>query len=347
MKITVNSSINYDIILDDSILNDFGALAVERFGVSKAVVVTDTNVAPLYLSHLKNSLANSGFTVEDFIVEAGEKSKNIDTFESLLTFLSDNSINKGDLLVALGGGVVSDLTGFAASCYLRGMPYATVATSLLAAVDASIGGKTAIDHAGKKNNVGTFYPPHLVMIDTALFKSLPIEELQNGLVEAIKSAALYDVELFDKLCEPIVEEDYKYLIEHSLLVKKYFVEQDERDNGLRQLLNLGHTLGHAIEAESGYSISHGIAVAAGMVHILDCGERDGLCKSGLSERIKKSLDAQGVDYSLPYPVQQLLPHIIGDKKIRKSNITLAMIEDIGKPFLHKISLQDATKFFIR
>ncbi len=345
MIITVNSSVKYDIILGEGILSHFGKTAAELFGSSKVVIVTDNNVAKNYLESLSNSLKTAGFQVYDFIIEAGEGSKNMQSFERLVSYLCELSINKGDLLVALGGGVVSDLTGFVASCYLRGMPYATVATSFLAAVDASIGGKTAIDHAGQKNNVGSFYPPHLVMIDTELFKTLPSEELQNGLVEAIKSGALLDEALFEKLSIGVTEQDYQYIIERSLLVKRHYVEQDEKDNGLRQLLNLGHTLGHAIEAQSGYNISHGVAVAAGMVSIIESSEKMGLTKNGVTERIKTALAAQGVEYSMPYKIDDLLPHLAGDKKMRKSSLTLALLKDIAQPFLHKIDIKALDGFF--
>ncbi len=345
MIITVNSSKKYDIVLDSGVLSQFGTIAAETFSPSKAVIVTDDNVAPLYLKSLSDSLASAGFEVLSFIIAAGESSKSMSTFEQLLSFLCEKSVNKGDLLVALGGGVVSDLTGFVACCYLRGMPYATVATSMLAAVDASIGGKTAIDHAGQKNNIGAFYPPHLVMIDTDLFKTLPRVEIQNGLVEAIKSGVLLDGELFNRLCKAVDEKDYLYIIERSLLVKKHYVEEDELDNGSRQLLNLGHTLGHAIEAESGYTIFHGMAVAAGMVAILSCSESLGLTKAGVTEKIKTSLSAQGVGYDLPYSMDRLLPHLAGDKKMRKSSLSLALLEDIAKPFLHRIEITATQDFF--
>ncbi len=344
MIISVNTSLKYDIVLDSGVLSTFGEIAADLFKPSKVVIVTDSNVAPLYLDSLSSSLALSGFDVKHYIFPAGEHSKSLLTLEKLLSFLSENSINKGDLLVALGGGVVSDLTGFAASCYLRGMPYATIATSFLAAVDASIGGKTAIDHAGQKNNVGAFYPPHLVMIDTLLFKTLPPADLQNGIVEAIKSGALLDEELFNFFLNPIGIDDYKYIIERSLLVKKHYVEQDEHDNGLRQLLNLGHTLGHAIEAQSGYTVAHGLAVAAGMVAILRCSEAVDLTKKGVTARIESALTAQGIDYSLPYPMQLLIPHIAGDKKVRKTSLNFALIKDIGDAFLHNIELSDVASF---
>ncbi len=344
MIISVNTSRNYDIMLDSNIVTKFGGIAADIFGCSKAVIVTDSNVASLYLDKLSNSLTDAGFKVINFVFPAGENNKSLATLDKLLTFLTENMINKGDLLVALGGGIVSDLTGFAASCYLRGMPYATVATSLLAAVDASIGGKTAVDHAGQKNNVGAFYPPYFVMIDTDLLTTLPEQELKNGLVEAIKSGALLDAELFNRFLKPINNEDYTYIIERSLLVKRHYVEQDELDNGLRQLLNLGHTLGHAIEAESGYSIPHGQAVAAGMVAILRSGEAAGLTKKGVSLLVENVLSAQGVEYTLPYPIDKLVPHIAGDKKMRKSSLSLALLEDIGQAFVHKIALSDVRDF---
>ncbi len=346
MTLTVNSSIKYDIFVSNGILSEFGEIAARTFKPSRVVVITDTNVEPLYAATLSDSLQSGGFEVLGYIFEAGEHQKNLDTFANIVTFLTENNINKGDLLGALGGGVVSDLVGFVARSYLRGMPYATVTTSLLAAVDASIGGKTAVDHAGQKNNVGAFYPPHLVMCDTDLLKTLPIAELQNGLTEAIKSGALLDKELFEYLETPADELDYNYIIERSLKVKRYYVERDELDNGDRQLLNLGHTLGHAIEAESRYAISHGRAVAVGMVEITRCSERLGLTTKGVSQRLRTALEAHGIDCALPYPIDQLLPHLVNDKKMRKSSLSLALLKDIGEPFLHKISVSELRNFFI-
>ncbi len=346
MTLTVNGSVKYDIMIEGGILEGFGEVAARIFQPSRVVIITDTNVEPLYAAKLSNSLETAGFEVFGYVFEAGENQKNLKTFENIITFLIENSINKGDLLVALGGGVVSDLVGFVASCYLRGMPYATVTTTLLAAVDASIGGKTAVDHAGQKNNIGAFYPPHFVMCDTDLLGTLPLDELNNGLVEAIKSAILLDPELFDYLSKKQEKPDYSYIIERSLLVKRHYVEQDERDNGLRQLLNLGHTLAHAIEAESGYSIPHGRAVAAGLLEIVRCSEYHGLTEKGLADNILNVFSTNGINSTLPYPIETLLPHLVNDKKARKSSLTLALVRAVGDPFLHKIEMDELKQFFI-
>ncbi len=345
MTLTVNGSVRYDIMIEGGILDRFGEVAAGIFQPSRVVIITDSNVEPLYAARLSSSLTAAEFEVFDYVFEAGEKQKNLTTFENIITFLIENSINKGDLLVALGGGVVSDLVGFVASVYLRGMPYATVTTTLLAAVDASIGGKTAVDHAGQKNNIGAFYPPHFVMCDTDLLGTLPVEELNNGLVEAIKSAVLLDPELYDYLSKTHDKIDFSYIIERSLLVKRHYVEQDERDNGLRQLLNLGHTLAHAIEAESGYTIPHGRAVAAGMIEILRCSERHGLTDKEVTNRIQSVFSTNGIDTTLPYPIKTLLPHLVNDKKARKRSLTLALVRNIGDPFLHKVDMGKLEDFF--
>ncbi len=345
MKLTVNGSTTYDIYVDSGIINNVGEYLSAVTKPSKIVVVSDDNVMPLYGEAVRKSLENSGFSVLQFVFPSGEASKNFDTLARLLAFLTENAVNRADMLLALGGGVVSDLTGFAASCYLRSIKYATVTTTMLAAVDASIGGKTAIDHAGQKNNVGAFYLPSLVVCDTDCLDTLDISELKGGIVEAIKTALLHDEELFEKLSSPISKDDYAKIIIDCLKIKKFFVEQDERDTGLRQLLNLGHTLGHAIEAESAYCVPHGFAVASGLVAITNASEYHGLTEKGTAEKIEKALSAHGIPYSLPYDIKKLLSHLSKDKKTQGSNISLALLKNVAQPFLHKVPVSELPAFF--
>ncbi len=346
MKLTVNTSVSYDILIEAGASAQLPDLLCGITQVNCAVIVSDDNVFTLYGQQTVQTLESAGFKVFSYIIGAGEEQKNLTTLSNLLAFLTENAINKGDILIALGGGVVSDLTGFAASCYLRGIKYATVTTTLLAAVDASVGGKTAVDHAGQKNNVGAFYPPHLVVCDTEQLKTLPKQELQNGLVEAIKSGLLHDHTLFEELCRPLDSDKLEQIIYKSLCVKRYFVEQDEKDNGARQLLNLGHTLGHAIEAESGYKVAHGAAVAAGLVAIVKAAEKRELTVPGLTADIIKSFEVHGIEYQLPYSFNQLVPHISKDKKTRGKQITLALIKDVADPFLYKIDVAEVGDFFL-
>lgn len=296
----------------------------------RATVVTDTNVAPLYLETLSESLAAQGFSTLSFTMPAGEASKNGATYLALLEFLAEEQVTRSDVLLALGGGVVGDLCGFAAATYLRGVDYVQVPTTLLAAVDSSVGGKTAIDLAAGKNLAGAFYQPIAVFCDLQTFETLPDAVFSDGCAEMIKYGMLGSSELLDCMAREDFCAQLEELVAHCVGMKRDLVERDERDHGDRQLLNLGHTIGHAIEACSDYAVTHGQAVAIGMAIITRAAVHRGLCPVAALE----NLEALLLRYNLPnrtnYPAKVLFAAALGDKKREGDALTIIVPSALGK-----------------
>lgn len=298
--------------------------------IKKIFLVSETNVAPLYLEKTKKSLEDAGFEVVEYVYEAGEKSKNLSEVAKMLGVLAENGFTRTDAVVALGGGVTTDMAGFAASIYLRGIKVYQIATTLLAQVDASVGGKTGVDLKEGKNLVGAFHQPSLVICDVDLLKSLSDEVFAEGMAEVIKYAFISDKDLYEKLKNKIGKNspELEDVVARCVELKAYVVEQDELDNGLRQTLNFGHTLGHAIERNSNFTVSHGYAVAKGMAMI----SRKSPIYNELVDMIKL--------YDLPYEddstFEDLLGGIMNDKKKRGSKITVVLVNEIGKAELKTI-----------
>jgi 3-dehydroquinate synthase len=254
---------------------------------------------------------------------AGEESKNGEQYFRILNFLAENEITRGDLLIALGGGVVGDMTGFVAATYLRGVAYIQVPTTLLAMVDSSVGGKTAIDLPSGKNLVGAFYQPAMVLCDISALDSLPRDIFIDGCAEVIKYAVLYDADLFEHLMQFGLQFDKEYVIARCVTLKRDVVEVDEFDTGARQLLNLGHTVGHSIEKNSNFTITHGKAVAIGMAIVCrSCGCQD-------SSRILDLLIRFGLPVHTGFSAEILYNHALSDKKRSSNTITLVIPLAIG------------------
>lgn len=262
MKITVSTSTGeYPVITGRGLLDRFASLAgVPREG-TKAAVITDDNVAPLYLSRLLASLPEG---TPCYVVPHGEQSKNWELAGKLLDWLASVDFCRDDTVIALGGGVVGDLAGFVAGVYMRGVPYVQVPTTLLAAIDSSVGGKTAVDLKAGKNLAGRIYPPRAVICDLDTLSSLPKSEWKCGLGEAVKYAVLEGGEIFDLMTQGIDDSNLERLVDLCVDCKRRVVEEDENENGTRRLLNLGHTVGHAIETESALGFPHGVCVAMGI-----------------------------------------------------------------------------------
>lgn len=302
----------------------------------KAVIVADTNVAPLYGVNLLQRLKNSGIDADIYVFPAGESSKSHGELLKIYDYLSSLNITRNDFIIALGGGVTGDLAGFAASTYLRGLNLIQVPTSLLAMVDSSIGGKVAVNLPAGKNLVGSFYQPEAVLIDPVLLNTLPDRHFSDGMAEVIKYGCISDINLFCMLEELNGREEAMKNIEEIIFrcctVKKDVVEQDENETGLRMILNFGHTFGHAIEKCFGYrTYTHGEAVAMGMAFISELSYITGFCKKDTAERINRLL----LNFSLPVDFPDLKPEdvynaVIKDKKARTGIINLILIEDIGK-----------------
>ena len=262
--VTVNASKRYDIKIGSGLLATLGAEAAVLGKAEKVCIVSDSNVFPLYGKTAEDSLKSAGFSVVSFVFPAGEESKNGNTYLELLGFLAENQLTRSDMIVALGGGVVGDLAGFAAATFLRGIRFIQIPTTLLAAVDSSVGGKTAIDLPAGKNLAGAFCQPSLVLCDTDCLNTLPPEIFRDGCAEVIKYGILYDAEFFDSLCRDGLNFDREAVIARCVELKRDVVMEDEFDTGARMKLNLGHTVGHGVEAASRFSLSHGASVAIGM-----------------------------------------------------------------------------------
>ncbi len=326
--VRVNASRAYDVGIGPGLLNRLGPEIAARLRPQKICLVTDSRVAPLYAARAVESWTPVAETVT-YTIPAGEASKNGQEYLSLLSFLAGEKLTRSDCLVALGGGVVGDLTGFAAATYLRGIAYAQVPTTLLAAVDSSVGGKTAIDLPEGKNLAGAFYQPSLVLCDTDTLNTLPEVVFRDGCAEVIKYGVLYDPALFAHLEEKGLGFDREAVIARCVELKRDVVAQDEFDRGQRQKLNLGHTVGHGVEARSGFTISHGKAVAIGMAIVSRAAAKMGLCQTADRDRILAVLERFSLPVSTAIPPEELAKAALSDKKRAGDTVNLILPAAIG------------------
>ena len=328
--ITVSASRTYDIRIGHGLLTTLGE-AVRGLGkVEKVFLVSDTQVYPVYGGAAEASLKAAGYSVSSFVFPAGEESKNGETFLKLLNALAQAGLSRSDLLVALGGGVVGDLAGFSAACYLRGIRFVQIPTTLLAAVDSSVGGKTAIDLPAGKNLAGAFYQPSLVLCDLDALDTLPEDIFRDGCAEVIKYGVLYDPELFSQLEISGLNFDREAVIARCVALKRDVVMEDEKDTGSRMKLNLGHTFGHAVEAHSRFTLSHGKSVAIGLAIIARASASMGICSEADAARIVSVLKAFGLPVQTQYTAEALLPYLLSDKKRSGGTVNLILPEAIGR-----------------
>ncbi len=343
--INVEANKKYDVVVGAGLLNRCGEIIKDITGVCRAAVITDSNVSRLYLNRVLKSLNSAGFDAEGFEFKAGESSKNIETLSEILEFLAANNYTRSDIIVALGGGVVGDIAGFAAAVYLRGVRFIQLPTTMLAMVDSSVGGKTGIDLTSGKNLAGAFYQPEIVLADTDTIKTLDKEELANGYAEAIKYGAIFDKQLFELFDDDIDDAMLELAIAKCIEHKARVVKNDEFDHGERKLLNLGHTIGHAIENCSGYTISHGHAVAMGMAMIARACEKMGKCEVGTAKRIENMLIKHNLPIDCPpYEDKELYYAALGDKKREGGYITLIIPEKIGESVLYKEKVENLINY---
>ncbi len=321
--VTVSASKTYEIKIAPGLLHTLGEEARIFKKAEKVCIVSESNVWPLYGDTAQSSLKQAGFSVVSFVFPAGEESKNASTYLELLNFLAENKLTRADLIVALGGGVVGDLAGFAAATYLRGIRFIQIPTTLLAAVDSSVGGKTAIDLPAGKNLAGAFCQPSLVLCDTDTLNTLPEDIFRDGCAEVIKYGILYDPQLFSSLEEAGLHFDREAVIARCVELKRDVVMEDEFDTGARMKLNLGHTIGHGVEAKSHFSISHGKSVAIGMAIV----SRACNCKD--TERILNLLRTFGLPVTTDYPADELYQYTLSDKKRSGGTISLILPRCIG------------------
>ena len=305
------------------------------------MVVTDEHVAPLYLHRCIQSLQKEGFDVYSFVIPPGEESKSGEMYLRLLGDLATIPLTRADALIALGGGVVGDLTGFAAATYLRGIKVIQVPTTLLAAVDSSVGGKTAINLPAGKNLAGAFHQPALIWCDPSLLETLPAEIYQDGMAEVIKYGVIADADLFHLLGDKkFAQSHVDEIIQRCVSIKRKFVEEDEHDTGVRQLLNFGHTIGHAIEIASDFEISHGLAVAKGMAYMAEIAEQQGWCDSQTKASIIQLLNLYEFDLSVNIEKEILYDIMKADKKRKGNFIDIVVPETIGKCRLQRVTTEE-------
>ncbi|MBQ9750891.1 MAG: 3-dehydroquinate synthase [Clostridia bacterium] len=342
-KVTVTASLTYDVIIDNGILDHAGEESSKVIKPCKAAILTDSNVAPLYAERLENSLKNAGYSPLRFTIKAGEESKSAESYLSFLNFLAKNQLTRTDCIFALGGGVVGDLAGFAAATYLRGIRFIQIPTTLLAMVDSSVGGKTAIDIPAGKNLVGAFYQPSLVLCDPKTLDTLSKEIFADGCAEVIKYGIINDKQLFEKLKSPI-KPQIENVIEACVTEKRDVVNADERDVGVRQLLNLGHTAAHSIETISHFEISHGSAVAIGTAIISRAAAKLGYCPESDTNQIIATLELYGLPTECPYTAGELAEVALRDKKRNGDTINLIVPFGIGNSQIHKIPVTDLEGF---
>lgn len=339
-KIHIEASSPYDVTVEAGLLDRLGTESAKLVKPGKTVLVSGKNVNELYGDRAAHSLERAGFEVLRFVHESGEKAKSLETYGELQSFLCKNRVSRTDTLFALGGGVTGDLTGFAAATYQRGMNYVQVPTSLLAAVDSSVGGKTAVNLPEGKNQVGCFYQPRAVFCDVELLKTLPEREYRCGCAEIIKYAVLGDKELFAELEKENASAAQEKIISRCIEMKSKIVCLDEYDNGERRLLNLGHTIGHAAEKCSGFGISHGEGVAMGMAAVTEAAVKNGICSREDGDRICALIKKYGLPTQCPYPEDMLYDACLSDKKISDGFMHLVIPETIGRCRIIKIEPEE-------
>lgn len=328
--VTVNASKTYDILIGSGVLARLGQEAKALGRAENVCVVSETTVFPLYGEIVRDHLEQAGFHVETFVFPAGESSKNGTTFLNLLNFLAEKKLTRSDMIVALGGGVVGDLAGFAAASFLRGIRFIQIPTTLLAAVDSSVGGKTAIDLPAGKNLAGAFCQPSLVLCDTDALLFLPEDIFRDGCAEVIKYGVLYDPGLFAHLEEKGLSFERETVITRCVELKRDVVAQDEFDTGSRMKLNLGHTIGHGVEAMSAFSLSHGKSVAIGMSIIARAAVKFSLLPQTDCNRLLKVLESFGLPTHTQYDPASLYAYALSDKKRTGGQVKLIVPRAIGR-----------------
>lgn len=338
--VKVDSQKPYTVLIDRGIFNRISEYINNHD--ARYLILTDTNVDTLYGEAAEKQLNDLGIKTVKYVVPAGEESKSFKVLEELMEFMAENLFSRSDILIALGGGVIGDLGGFAAAIYQRGIDFIQIPTTLLAAVDSSVGGKTAVNLSAGKNLVGAFKQPKAVLCDPDLLQTLSEEDFKSGLAEVIKYAVLFDAQLLETLNSAInaktenLDEIIRICVQH----KADIVKEDEFEAGKRQLLNLGHTIGHAIEKLSEYSLRHGYAVSIGMAIMA----RADLCEGKLTlesyEKILNTLKNNKLPTSTDYSVSELFENCKGDKKSKGDKLNIVRIKDISDPFIETINFEN-------
>ena len=346
MEMTVHTAKPYEILLERGLLSRAGEECAKLFAPgARAMLISDSNVYPLFGEKVAVSLREAGFRVFSCTFPAGEQSKLLSTVEGFYRALAENHFTRSDFVVALGGGVTGDMAGFAAATFLRGIDFVQVPTSLLAQVDSSVGGKTGVDLPFGKNLVGAFHQPRLVLIDPDTLDALPPHFFADGMGEVIKYGCIRDKDLFENLEKQDVKEHLEEVIFRCVDCKRQIVEADALEKGERMLLNFGHTLGHAMEKLRDFQgLSHGEAVGIGMVLISQAGEKTGLTQPGTADRIAALLKKYGLPTKTTDTPAELAAAASLDKKTDGDNLHLILLQSIGEACIHTIPAADLLGF---
>ena len=342
--IEVKASQSYKVHIGRGLLGRCGDMTAEVINPCRIAIVSDDNVFPLYGETVKSSLESAGFTVSCYVFPHGEQSKSHDNLLKLYGFLAEESFTRSDCIAALGGGVTGDLAGFAAASYLRGIDYVQIPTSLLAQVDSSVGGKTAVDIPAGKNLVGAFKQPRLVLADIDTLGTLPDEFFHDGMGEVVKYGMIWSEKLFELLESGDVKSHLEDIVSSCVDIKCEVVETDEFDKGLRMILNFGHTLGHSIEKTQNFcGLSHGMAVAVGMYMITKAAEKNGIIAEPISDRLRRCLETNHLPWSVDIPAETLFANSVNDKKRFSDDINIIICKTIGKAEIVKMPVTEYKK----
>ena len=342
--VNVCASGNYEVKIGPNLLKSLGSEAASVCKVGTAAIISDSNVFPIYGETARESLEEAGFRVLQFVFPAGESSKNGQVYLEILNFLAQNHVTRSDCIVALGGGVVGDMAGFVAATFLRGVSYIQVPTTLLAAVDSSVGGKTAIDLPAGKNLAGAFYQPKLVLCDIDTLNTLPADIFRDGCAEVIKYGILYDPDLFSKLEKDGLNFDRESVIACCVALKRDVVMEDEFDTGARMRLNLGHTIGHGVEANSNFTVSHGKAVAIGMAIVSRSAAKSNICGNETRDRILSIIHQFMLPTDTDCSAEQIFNSALSDKKRMGGKVNLIIPERIGYCRIQSTEVSDLKSF---
>lgn len=347
VKIKGKNDINYNILIKNGILKNTGKLAKKLLNGNRVLIVTDDIVAKLYAGKVKKSLEKENIITSVCILENGEANKNIDGVANIYSALAQNELSRNDMIIALGGGVIGDMSGYAAATWMRGIDFIQIPTTLLACVDSSVGGKTGINIKEGKNLVGAFHSPKLVIIDSKILTSLPKREFNAGMSEIVKHALLFDEKLFQTIENHYnhnnkndnQELDIDFILQRNCELKSHIVQIDYKEKKERMFLNFGHTVGHSIENASGYGVLlHGEAIAIGMIFAIEYGIKLGITKNkNILDRVKNILYNIGLPIDIPNNIN-LKEAIKLDKKRNNEKINFVFLEDIGKPIIEKVDI---------
>lgn len=343
VNININNDlkINYDILVKKGLINDTGKLVKEVLRGKRALIVTDNVVDKFYTETVKKSLEKENIITSVCVLENGETNKNIESIYNIYSALAKNELSRKDIIIALGGGVIGDMAGYAAATWMRGIDFVQIPTTLLACVDSSVGGKTGINIKEGKNLVGAFHSPRLVIMDSDVLNTLPKREFNAGMAEVIKHAFLFDKKLLEYLENNNNNFDMDFILKRNCELKGHIVEIDYKEKKERMFLNFGHTIGHSVENAAGYGVLlHGEAVAIGVIFAIEYGIKKNITKDKtLLERAKNIFNKFSLPTEIPSNIN-LKDAIKLDKKRSNDEINFVFLEDIEKPLINKVSIND-------